>query len=395
MGSRPSSFHKSLVRARDFLHYQVSAHTGIFQGDKVDLRKIPSLALLLACGLGIGAVHADQRTTLAKSVTFSTDNWYPLPESDIKRAVSDTALSVLTQRTEFAISDTGNNGEIRILVSLIGPAETAKATIEIDAPQTGSLVSTASLSLRNMDYQDIFNAFQHIGAEAANRMVTQVQARLNNAPPLDTGNDAQMQALFDKATRFKRDAKFAAAKDIFLQIAQQESAEGAGHWPELATDEIRYGLPMFHAKYLLTGGGRFSVNPDNMFSNLTKAENLLRQIYAENAGSAERIQEAQAMLDNIQISRNAIRRATQASALSHLSPLKTVFAEYIMTQGVCPDEAFVAQTSEDMQTGFTVDDTNGDESKRSYRLSDPKSGLAVEMRCDARNFNRPISLETL
>lgn len=356
--------------------------------------KLLSLALL-ACGLAMSVSHAGQRATLTKSVTFATDNWYPLPESDIKRAVSDTALSVLTQRTQLVISDGKGDGKIRILVSLIGPAETAKATIEIDAPQTGSLVSTASVSLRNMNYQDIFNAFQHIGTEAANRMVTQVQVRLGNAPRLNTDNDPEMRALFDEATHLKRDAKFAEAKDIFLKIVQQNDTPGMGHWPELAADEIRYGLPMFHAKYLLNGGGRFTVNPDNVLSNWAEAENLLRQIYAENAGSAERVQEAQAMLDNIQIGRNAFKRARQANALSRLSPMKMAFTEFVMMEGTCPDKTYVESINGNIGIAFTVDGISGDGNNRTYRLSDEESGLAVEMHCDAKNYNRPISLETL
>lgn len=381
--SRPSNSRTIAVLYRTGMH-----------GGTVNSRGILLLALLLACGLAPGVAHTGQRAALAKSVSFSTDNWYPLPEGDIKRAVSDTALAVLTQRTELEIDDTGGDGEIRILVSLIGPAETAKATIEIDAPQTGSLVSTASVSLHNMDYRDIFNAFQHIGTEAANRMVTQVQMRLDNAPRPDTGSDSQMRALFDRATRLKRDAKFTEAKDIFLTIAQQENTEGAGHWPQLAADEIRYGLPMFHARYLLTGGGRFSVNPDNTLSNWVEAENLLRQIYAENAGSPERVQEAQSLLDSIHISRNAMKRARQANALSRLSPMKVAFAEFVINQGACPDRPYVERINGDFGMGFTVEEISGEEQKRTYRLSDPESGLAVAMHCDARNFNRPITLET-
>lgn len=358
------------------------------------------MALLLVGGLSACVcAAASERASLVKSVNFSTDNWYPLPESDIKRAVSDTALAVLTQRTNLAIKNapeavTGD-GEIHILISLIGPAETAKATIEINAPQTGSLVATASVSLHNMDYQDIFNAFEHIGTEAANRMVPQVQARLNTALQPRTGSDSELRAIFEKATALKRDAQFAEARDLFLTVAQQDGAQSAGHWPELAADEIRYGLPMFHAKYLLTGGGQFSVDPDHALSNLTEAENLLRQIYAENAGSVARVQEAQAMLDNIHIGRNAMKRARQASSLARLSSLKVYLAEFIMMQGACPGrEDFIRMTEELGIDSFELEELGGSEQQREYALSDKSSGLNVALHCNMENFSRPITLET-
>ncbi|PCI07053.1 MAG: hypothetical protein COB77_05570 [Gammaproteobacteria bacterium] len=90
-------------------------------------------------------------------VEINTGDWFPLPEEDMKAAAVDTALAELTNSGLFTLApqsaekkSTVNN--IQLLISLIGPAEAAKLTIMVNLVGHATYISTASISVHDMDY---------------------------------------------------------------------------------------------------------------------------------------------------------------------------------------------------------------------------------------------------
>jgi hypothetical protein len=134
-------------------------------------------------------------------ISISNDDWYPLPERDMKAAAVDTALAELTKGGLFSIVEKSESNKLDLDISLIGPAETAKLTIQVNIKGQPTYVSTASISVHDMDYQGIYNAFEHIGLVAAQRLNDKTEALLiePNKIPGDnpSANDEELQAIYD------------------------------------------------------------------------------------------------------------------------------------------------------------------------------------------------------
>ena len=105
-------------------------------------RHLTCLTILLIVALpAMGkpfAVHTD--------ISIRQGNWYPLPVEDMKSAATDTALAEISRGGLFHLihDDTSMKksvGLIRLEISLIGPAETAKLTIELNLPDKPTYVS--------------------------------------------------------------------------------------------------------------------------------------------------------------------------------------------------------------------------------------------------------------
>jgi hypothetical protein len=77
------------------------------------------------------SAHA-QPFVVSTEITISNGDWYPLPEHDMKAAAVDTALAELTKGGLFTIVDGSKKNKLGLNISLIGPAETAKLTIQVN-----------------------------------------------------------------------------------------------------------------------------------------------------------------------------------------------------------------------------------------------------------------------
>ena len=140
---------------------------------------------------------------VSAEINIRNGDWYPLPEGDMKATAVDTALAELTKGGLFSIVAENKSNKLRLEISLIGPAETAKLTIQVNLKDQPSYVSTASISVHDMDFQGIYNAFEHIGLIAAQRLNDKTEALLiksnkslsNKLLP----NNKELQAVYDKA----------------------------------------------------------------------------------------------------------------------------------------------------------------------------------------------------
>lgn len=75
----------------------------------------------------------------------------------MKAAAADTALSALTKGGLFSIATDAKSTEnkLRLEISHIGPAETAKLSIYVGLKDQASNISTASVAVHDLDYQGI------------------------------------------------------------------------------------------------------------------------------------------------------------------------------------------------------------------------------------------------
>lgn len=346
-------------------------------------------SLLIACFI-LCSLHTYAEPLVISSETqVQTDNWYPLPERDISAAVSDSALAVLTKEFEISIKDVAGAGGMQIIVSLVGPAQIAKATLSIQSEQTGSLVASASSSLRNMDFQGIYQVFEALGQEVAIRISPQLQDRINKVPSLDTTNSTAMQAFYDEAAHLKRQGQYDQAKEIFIRVAQQDKA---GYWPELARDEIRYALPIYQAKVLMSDNT--SGDLEQTLKSFQKAENLLRLVYAENIDSKERVKETQRMLDNILATKRYIQQAMQAAVLVNFKRLSMLLHMDIASWGECPNEKDLLNAGSHMDFTFYIKEITGNSQQQQYQLVHA-SGTQVRLTCDANNEVQPVKVQLL
>ncbi len=325
----------------------------------------------------------------AKPFVVSTEiyirngDWYPLPEEDMKAAAVDTALAELTKGGLFSIVAENESNKLRLEISLIGPAETAKLTIQVILKDQPSYVSTASISVHDMDFQGIYNAFEHIGLIAGQRLNDKTEALLiksnkslsNKLLP----NNKELQAVYDKAQSLKRQYKYQRSRILFEQVAAA-TGEGSEQLSNLAKDELRYGLTVFEAKQWMVAMGN-SANPGAISKSIKKSENLYRQILAENNDSLIRTQEAQAALDNLSVSRNALKNVLRAQTLMAASSIRMMMQQDYMMMGECPDKKQTSRFATSMHTDVTLNNVKKKGKETLYAFTENKTGNAFALSC--------------
>lgn len=341
--------------------------------------------------LFVGAAHA-KPFTVSTDVSISNDDWYPLPEHDMKAAAVDTALAELTKGGLFSIVEGNEKNRLRLEISLIGPAETAKLTIQVNIKGQPTYVSTASISVHDMDYQGIYNAFEHIGLVAAQRLNDKTEALLiepnKGLGDHTSANDKELRAVYDKAQRLKRQYKYKSSRILFEQVAAA-TGEGSERLSALAKDELRYGLTVFEARQWMVAMGN-SANPGAISKSIQKSENLYRQILAENSDSLVRTQEAQAALDNLSVSRNALKNILRAQTLMAASSVRMMMQEQYMMTGECPSKNDVSRYASSMhtETEVTINTVKKISDETRYSFTEDMTGNPFILSC----ANQRISL---
>jgi len=308
----------------------------------------------------------------------------------MKAAAVDSALAELTRGGLFSIVEKNTMNKLVLEISLIGPAETAKMTIRLDLKGRPSYVSTASISVHDMDYQRIYNAFEHIGMVAAQRLNDKTQALLIkpmskpvSKPNKDPGNssapnDEALQAVYDDAQKLKRQYEYQKSRILLEQVAAA-SGEGSERLSALAKDELRYGLTIFEARQSIVSMG----NGDAIAisRSIRNAENLYRQILAENSDSLVRTQEAQAALDNLSVTRNALKNVLRAQTMMAANSVRMMMQEQYMMSGECPDKKDISRYISDLHTELTVKSVEKSTKGTHYSFTDDKTGNPFMLSC--------------
>ncbi len=312
--------------------------------------------LIITAGIFAGLLHAlapsyGATNRVHLSTTFQNDNWFPLSKTEMKAAAVDAALSELTQDGAFVFVDEKDpeTGKLVLEVSLLEAAEVVKISITLNLPGVSHVASAAS-SLRGMDRQGIYRAFEHVGTTAAQRL------RLNLDESDETGFDKTenlaAKTLYENAQRFKAAADFYHATQLFAALVRNHPNEDK--WRILAIDELRYALPLFEAKYRMTEFGRFSSDPMQAFDKIDRANQLFRQILAENTDHITRIQEAQRHLDELSISQRALQNSIEAQSLAYAGNLKIFLMTHYAETGQWPEQKEMAATLKILPVDFEI-----------------------------------------
>jgi hypothetical protein len=341
------------------------------------------------------AVEPPQPIGVTHSISIRNGNWIPLPVEELRRAAGDAALSRLTDAGRLRLldsdvhdTDLANSGSLALEIALIGPAETAKLTITLDVQGSPTLVSTASISVHGLDHAGIYDALEHVGERAADRLAAKLDLLQSTNPaghirPDMRKDDPARRRTYDKAQTAKRVGEYDEARILF------ETVVASGTDPNdtlrlLAEDELRYGLPLFEAQQAFNILGRLSLpgQQGRREAALLRAENLFRQIQAENPSNVQRVTESQRALDQLIVVRGALANAMRASMLSRLSSLRIGMMEFSAMEGGCPDQERMGDLISQMNARVSLERVvvEGDRAKR-YTLSDSDGRTRVELLC--------------
>ncbi|NOY83510.1 MAG: hypothetical protein GXO96_01570, partial [Nitrospirae bacterium] len=293
----------------------------------------------------------DTTNRVRLSSTFQNDNWFPLSKTEMQAAAVDAALSELTREGAFVFVDQqgGEVGDLHLKVSLVEAAALVKISMTLDLPGV-SYVATAATSLQGLNRQSIYRAFEHVGTTAAQRL------RLNLGESDETGFDKTenlaAKTLYENAQRLKSAADFDHAAQLFAALQRNHPNEDK--WRILALDELRYGLPLFEAKYRITELGRFSSDPMQAFEKIDRANQLFRQILAENSDDITRIQETQRHLDALSISQRALQNSIEAQSLAYAGNLKIFLMTYYAERGEWPKKQDMTAMLKTLPVDFEI-----------------------------------------
>jgi len=354
------------------------------------LEKEKLLRLLLCLALCfISAASYAKPLLIITETTISNDNWYPLPLRDMKAAAADTALAELSANGRFEIKQKSDpsqqhDGKLQLDISLIGPAKVVKLTMSLHLKDNPTYVSSVSMDIHGMDYQGIYDAFEHVGREAAKRLNTKmamIQAADDNSLKNISEADSATSALaitssYNQAQELKRQEHFHEARVLFEKVVE-DSSEAERRWSHMAVDELRYGLPIFEADSLLLNNSLQA--PSILMQKMEKVEHLYRQILADNTDKPQRVIEINSRLDNASISRRALVNALKASALSGAVPLRVMLQEYYMSRGEWPDQSTFKQQISSYAPNFILVSYQSNNEEIELVVKDKKYGAEIQL----------------
>ncbi len=352
--------------------------------------------VVLLCTVSAASAAAAEAIAVAPEVVVRHADWVPLPVEEMKRAAGDAAFDRLTDAGRLRLEPGTTDGRLAVVIALVGPSETAGVTMTLDAGRRPTLVASATISVRGLDHAGIHRAFQHVGGEAADRLVAKLD--LFEEAPAAPGRpyarpalgDPERRARFDAAHDAKRAERYAEARAAFEGVVDSGPKSG-DTLAEMAADELRYGLPLYEARQALNTlgriGGRSGARADATAVRLERAEHLYRQIRAENAGNSARIIEADRAIDEIQIARKALANALRAQGMSRVATVRMMLTQHVMMEGACPDletiRALLPNDEGIARISLREDGvSSGRPGARAYQLDLAAGGEPVVLDCD-------------
>jgi hypothetical protein len=363
-------------------------------------RTVRSGLLVFASVLVVAATAAEgagSPALVSTTLTLRNGNWFPLPAEDMKAAAGDAALDEISTAGLLELAGANGlnlaqagQGELALYLSLIGKAETAQMTVTLTLPERPTFVASASISVRRLDYREIYRALQHVGREAAGRLNAKLRAADatiadSERRPGSSRNplvDPEIAEMFERAQSEKHALRYDEARTLFERVARSKDESERG-LREMARDELRYGLPAFEAKQsILALGGRIS-QPGGKISKIAHAENLYRQIQAENPLRPERVVEAQRALDELAVARRAMQNAIRSMSIARMSQIRMSVMEYLMVEGRCPARPLFEQMLAEMASPLELAGLEGEDADATrYAVVDPATDVKISLVCD-------------
>lgn len=363
---------------------------------------------LLLFGLFYSISLFAQPYVLNSVARISHGDWTPISEKEMRSAAVDTALSEISKSGLFklqtsALAMKSLDGELQLDVTLIGAVGIVKMTVSLHLDGLPSYVATTSLDIRNMDRQQIYNAFEFVGMETAKRLNAKVRLQKKQAIvtthqativpqvikerevlhekeviyhrevvkerdvihnhrevvkqiylPAPTQNMSHMPMgasvaaseqttqYFNQAQQFKRQGAFSKARAMYELLVEQ-APDGDLQWVAMANDELRYGLPMFEAQMLSFSAG---TELQSVVKNQQRAIFLYRQILADNSDNLQRVVEINARLDSMTVSKIALNQVMKSQSMANITPLKMMLMEAYSSVGDWPSRQHIQEMME-------------------------------------------------
>jgi hypothetical protein len=349
------------------------------------MRSVFPGALVLVLVMLPAAIHAavDARV----NVTLESDNWYPIPEGQMKSAVMDSALDVLTEQGDISLqaeADDSVASELNGHLSLVGAASQVSFTLELLTSGEASHVATSSISIEGLGREEIYQSLGYIGREVGTRLSERLSVNESS-----TGGEVsdELAALFERGRELKREGRFDEARQAFVEVQARTSNE---EWAGMAADELDYGLLIHEARSLMNNLGN-PATPMNERKDMARlAGNRLREAIARNNTHAARVRESQNLLDRVDMVITALDNAMQAQLMSQATPLRLTIMESYNMRGECITKERLEQYMGNRRSSdLTVASTRGTTDDRYYTLTSETLPGEVTLRC----ANGEVTLE--
>lgn len=156
--------------------------------------------------------------------------------------------------------------------------------------------------------------------------------------PFLLADENEAAEMYKEAQKLKHDFDYASARTLFETVAEMEDS---GPWGKLASDELRYGLPMFEADQLVIKFGRSSHNPQKQDEYRDRVQELYQQVIDLNADKPERVQAVQQKMDNLITSSSYLKASRDMQLLNALTPMRMELQQRFIMNGKWPDEDWV------------------------------------------------------
>jgi len=176
-------------------------------------------------------------------------------------------------------------------------------------------------------------------ADSRTRMIALVFIAFSYVQPVAAGGE-DVAEMYNQAQQMKRDHEFENARTLFEVVADQDAS---GTWGKLAADELRYGLPLFEADYLILKFGQSSHRPKQQDQYRHQAETLYKEIIADNTDKPERIENVQRRLDQLAMTSSYLDTARDVRLRNALTPLRISLRERFNEYGKWPEEDWLRE----------------------------------------------------
>ncbi|MGA1826357.1 MAG: hypothetical protein ACMUIP_17010 [bacterium] len=294
-------------------------------------KKILIICLLLLCG----HVYAATPCRIRLVTEFWNKNWYPLEKKEMKEAAVDSALQEVTLVNALELvgeEEEKHQGILRVIVSLVERASTAKITLIFEAEGVPSIVTSSDSSLEGLDHRGIYNALVSIGHGAGKEMGERLSdvalSAIDKQKPAE--NNEEAERLYKEAQVKKRAMRFDEARRLFTQVSEMTD-KGSLKWRDLSLDEIHFGLPYFEANQLLVQ------NPmENRMIPFERIKSLYQYIIDNNQHKPERVQLAEAALDRILVTMAAMDQSYRAAMMSYVRDIQSMMMIFYQNEYKAP-----------------------------------------------------------
>jgi len=336
---------------------------------------------------------------VTKKSEFHNENWFPLSKKDMKEAAIDTAFDSLTQSGWFQFDELQKNnnpltGLLTAKVTLVEPAEIVKITLKLSLSDDASYIATASTSVRGLEFQGIYYAFENIGRLAAERMnakltalemlrVVKLSRTIKTTPSLNSAETELAKSLYIKAQDLKEQYNFRDSAVLFEQLIAIENNH-ANEWINLGIDELKYGLPYFEANYWRIKAGSMMANLhyEKVEKYWKKAEQAYRTIVAENIDNVERVTTARREIDNLNLSRRQLVIAYQYDVRNNLNIFKIEIQNKIMMGRKFPNKKQLKKMLQKLNYTIVIDEYNEQNLKHKIILRETRSNKKFILNAD-------------